>query len=79
MSWFDIKELDERTYIISENKHYEETNIYFIIGKDFNICIDSGMGLHKIGQVLDRIDNKERRLILTTFTLGSYRELGSIQ
>ncbi len=65
MDWFDITKLDERTYIISENKHYEETNIYFIIGQKFNICIDCGMGLHKIGDILDRIDSKERRLIVT--------------
>jgi len=65
MNWFDIEEIDERTYVISENKHYEETNIYYIIAKDFNICVDCGMGLHKVGPVLDRIDKKERRLIVT--------------
>ncbi|MBU5676936.1 MBL fold metallo-hydrolase [Alkaliphilus sp. MSJ-5] len=65
MNWFDINKIDYKTYVISENKHYEKTNIYFLIGKNFNVCIDSGMGLHKIGHVLDKIDNKERRVITT--------------
>lgn len=65
MGWFDINKLDDKTYIISENKHYEETNIYFLVGKNFNVCIDCGMGLHKIGPILDELDKKERSVILT--------------
>lgn len=65
MNWFDVNRIDEKTYVISENKHYEKTNIYFLIGTNFNVCIDSGMGLNKIGPILDKIDYKERRVITT--------------
>lgn len=65
MNWFDINKINNKTYVISENRHYEKTNIYFLIGKDFNILIDSGMGLHKIGSILYEIDNKETRVITT--------------
>ena len=44
MGWFDIEKIDDETYVISENKHYEETNIYYLIGEKFNVCIDTGMG-----------------------------------
>lgn len=63
MSWFDIEKIDPKTYIFSENKHYEKTNIYYLIGDDFNVCIDSGMGLHEIINLLDEIDPKEKRVI----------------
>ncbi|WP_026477204.1 MBL fold metallo-hydrolase [Alkaliphilus transvaalensis] len=65
MNWFEIRQLDKRTYIISENKHYEKTNIYYLIGEQFNVCIDSGMGLYKLGNLLEMIDNKKRCVITT--------------
>lgn len=67
MGWFDIEKIDDETYVISENKHYEETNIYYLIGEKFNVCIDTGMGLYKLKNHLKEIDDKEIRIINTHY------------
>lgn len=63
MKWFDIEKINEKSYIISENKHYEETNIYYLIGENYNLCIDTGIGLNRIKPLLKEIDDKDIKVI----------------
>lgn len=65
MEWYKIRQIDEVTYVISEVHHWEETNIYYLIGEKFNLVIDTGTGLYKLIHLLKQIDNKEIYVITT--------------
>ena len=43
--WFQIQMLDAATYVISEPRHYEETNCYLLLGEQRALLIDSGLCL----------------------------------
>ena len=65
MQWFEIDKVDEDTYVISENKHWEEFNTYYLLGDRYNLVIDCGIGIYKIKDLLNKIDQKEKKLIIT--------------
>ena len=65
LGWFEIKKLDQETYIISENKHWEKFNSYLLIGDKYNILIDCGIGIYNIKDVVKKIDNKKIKLLIT--------------
>ena len=65
LNWFDIEKLDQQTYIISENQHWEEFNSYYLIGDQYNLLIDCGIGIYNIKEVLTKIDNKRTKLLIT--------------
>lgn len=65
MEWYKVKQIDEVTYVISETHHWEETNIYYLIGEKFNLVIDTGTGLFKLRKLLEQIDDKEIHVITT--------------
>lgn len=65
MNWFEIEKLDQQTYIISENQHWEEFNSYYLIGDQYNLLIDCGIGIYNIKEVLTKIDNKKTKLLIT--------------
>lgn len=46
--WFQVQMLDDTTYVISEHKHYENTNCYLLLGKQRALLIDSGLGVADI-------------------------------
>lgn len=65
LDWFEIRKLDPQTYIISENKHWEEFNSYFLLGDEYNLLIDCGIGIYNIKNILTKIDNKKIKLLIT--------------
>lgn len=65
MNWFDISCIDQKTYVLSENKHWEKFNTYYLIGDRYNLVIDCGIGIYKIKNILDKIDNKGKKLVIT--------------
>lgn len=46
--WFTTDQIDERTYIISEYRHWEETHCYLLNGSERCLLIDTGLGISNI-------------------------------
>ncbi|WP_066498533.1 MBL fold metallo-hydrolase [Abyssisolibacter fermentans] len=65
MDWYEINRKDDDTFIIREPHHWEKTNIYYLIGTEYNLLIDSGTGIRKLKKLLKNIDNKEIRVVTT--------------
>lgn len=55
--WFTIDRIDEKTYIISEYKHWEETHCYLLIGNKKSLFIDTGLGIENIYNVVKTLTN----------------------
>lgn len=65
MSWYLIEKINDTLYKISENKHWEKTNMYYLIGKERNLLIDTGTGIKPLKSVLLKIDDKPIDVVLT--------------
>lgn len=50
--WFSVEKIDNQTYVICENKHWEETRCYLLLGSQKAILIDTGLGIANIKAVL---------------------------
>lgn len=74
--WFTVTNIDEDTFIISENKHWEETHCYLICCQHYAALIDTGLGVTNIKQITDKL-TKLPILVLTTHAhwdhIGSHR------
>ena len=64
-NWFDIRKINEKTYVISEYNHYEKTHCYLIIGDKKAILIDTGLGVSNIHSVIQKITNLPILVIIT--------------
>lgn len=51
-NWFTVEEIDDKTYAISEYKHWEESHSYLIIGSQKSLLIDTGLGIGNIHDVV---------------------------
>jgi len=65
LEWYKIEKIDDITYVISEPHHWEDTNIYYLIGEKRNIVIDTGIGIWPIKNILKEIDDKDISVITT--------------
>ena len=63
--WFTIDQIDESTYIISENRHWEETHCYLLIGNDRALLIDTGLGISNIYEQVRKLTNKPVAAVAT--------------
>lgn len=50
--WFTVTKIDDITYAISENRHWEETNSYLLLGKSRALLIDAGIGVCDMGEIV---------------------------
>ena len=57
-NWFLTKQIDEKTFVISEPKHWEETNCYLLIGNKKALLIDTGLGVSDISSEINKITDK---------------------
>ena len=57
--WFTVDSIDESTYIISENRHWEETHCYLLIGTDRAVLVDTGLGICNIYEQVCIISDQE--------------------
>ena len=57
-NWFSTKQIDENTFVISEPNHWEETNCYLLVGKEYALLIDTGLGISDISKEVLKITNK---------------------
>lgn len=46
--WFEVEQLAEDTYALSEYKHWEETHCYLLCGRKRAVLIDTGLGIAPI-------------------------------
>lgn len=63
--WFSIDKIDNQTFVISEKKHWEETNCYLLIGDEKAVLIDTGLGVANMRDVVEKLTDKEV-FVLTT-------------
>jgi len=57
--WFEIDKIDEKTFIISEYRHWEETHCYLLNGAERSLLIDTGLGICNIHDEVTKLtDNK---------------------
>lgn len=54
-SWFTIKEIDKKTYAISEYGHWEKVHSFLLIGGEKAALIDTGLGIDTIKRVTDQL------------------------
>lgn len=64
-NWFTIERIDCDTYAISEYKHWEETHCYLLLGTEYAVLIDTGLGVSNIKSVVDRLTSLPI-LVITT-------------
>lgn len=57
-NWFTIDKIDDKTYIISEYRHWEETHCYLLIGSEHSLLIDTGLGICNICEEVNRLTDK---------------------
>ena len=63
--WFTIEEIDNKTFSISEYKHWEQTHCYLLIGEKKALLIDTGLGISNIKNVILSITNKPIQVVTT--------------
>lgn len=63
--WFTINKIDEKTYVISEDKHWEKSNSYLLIGDEKAALIDTGLGIDNLRKVVKQITDLDM-IVLTT-------------
>jgi len=56
--WFDIRKIDENTFVISEPHHWEETNFYLLVGSEKAMLIDTGLGVCNISEKVKKLTDK---------------------
>lgn len=57
-NWFTIDKIDNSTYIISEYRHWEETHCYLLIGSEYSLLIDTGLGICNIDDIVKELTDK---------------------
>ena len=56
--WFTVTEIDAQTYVISEYHHPEETHCYLLIGDEWGLLIDTGLGIDNIYEQVMKLTDK---------------------
>lgn len=56
--WFTVDKIDEKTYIISEYRHWEETHCYLLNGAEKSLLIDTGLGICNIYDEVIKLTDK---------------------
>ena len=64
-NWFTVEQIDTTTYAISEYKHWEETHCYLLLGAEYAVLIDTGLGVSNIKCVVDALTSLPI-LVITT-------------
>lgn len=56
-NWFTVEKIDNKTFSISEYKHWEETHMYLLLGEGKALLIDTGLGVSNIKKEIDKLTN----------------------
>ena len=65
MSWFTVDEINEKTYAISEYKHWEQVHSYLLIGNEFALLIDTGIGIASLKKEVNKLTDLPIRVVAT--------------
>ena len=57
-AWFTIEALENQTFAISEYGHWEEPHCYLFVGNSMAALVDTGLGIGRIGDVVQRLTSK---------------------
>lgn len=71
--WFSVYQVGQDTYALLEPHHYEEVISYLIVGRDFAILFDTGMG---IGNILAEINSLTDRPVVVVNSHSHYDHVG---
>lgn len=63
--WFEIEEIDDETYVISEYGHWEKVHSYLLIGKASALLIDTGLGIGNIKKQVDKLTKLPATVVTT--------------
>ena len=61
--WFTLDRIDNKTFILSEYRHWEETHCYLLCGTKKALLIDTGLGICDISAEVNG-SHKERFNVL---------------
>lgn len=64
-NWFTIDQVDHRTYILSEYRHWEETHCYLLIGDHRALLVDTGLGICDISAQVRKLTDKPVTAVAT--------------
>lgn len=56
-NWFTVEKIDDKTFAISEYKHWEESHSYLLMGTEKALLIDTGLGIANIKAITDTVTN----------------------
>ncbi len=63
--WFEIEKIDEKTFVISEYKHWEKMHSYLLLGENYALLIDSGLGIGSIKKEVEKLTDLPVKLVTT--------------
>ncbi len=63
--WFTIERLDDRTFAISEYRHWEQTHCYLLLGAHRAALIDTGLGVANIREAVEDLTDLPVRVLTT--------------
>lgn len=55
LDWFTISQIDESTFALTEDGHWEHVHSYLFVGEERAALIDTGTGIANIGGVVETI------------------------
>lgn len=64
-AWFTVDPIDENTFCISENSHWEQTHCYLLNGSSHSLLIDTGLGVCDIGRIVRELTDKTVIVVTT--------------
>ncbi|SES45364.1 MBL fold metallo-hydrolase [Psychrobacillus sp. OK032] len=80
-SWFTVKQIDNKTFAISEFGHWEKVHSFLLIGEEKAVLIDTGLGIDNIQRITDQLTSLPI-IVLTTHVhwdhIGSHGEFKNI-
>ena len=53
--WFTTEKINEKTFVISEYRHPEETHSYLLVGDDRALLVDTGLGVGNMAEEVKKL------------------------
>ncbi|GFZ33240.1 MBL fold metallo-hydrolase [Clostridium zeae] len=63
--WFTIEKIDNSTYVISEEGHWEKMHSYLLIGETSALLIDTGLGIGNIRAEVELLTDLPVKVVTT--------------
>src|ERR1039458_8762442 len=64
-AWFSVKRIDDATWALSEDGHWEYPNSYLLLGQRRAALIDTGLGVASIKEEVTRLTSLPVEVIIT--------------